>query len=151
MFLVSSCSCLCQSNEARCQVENEDVDGAAPTGDAPTTSEWATILLPTKVRLILQTWRVTSFELPWQAASCKVAKPYLSVTSTRALKSDNSLDIAVWPSPATDTMGVRLSLLRTLTSQTFFCSNSTDYTWPFFMRYVPAIRVQMYWDKPRIK
>ena len=35
--------------EARCEVENEDVVGAAPTGDAPTTSEWATILLPTKV------------------------------------------------------------------------------------------------------
>ena len=46
-----------QSNEARCSVENEDVVGAAPTGDAPTTSEWSTILLPTKVRLILETWR----------------------------------------------------------------------------------------------
>ena len=33
---------------------NEDVAGAAPTGDAPTTSEWSTILLPTKVRLILE-------------------------------------------------------------------------------------------------
>ena len=29
-----------QSVEARCYVENEDVVGAAPTGDAPTTSEW---------------------------------------------------------------------------------------------------------------
>ena len=29
--------------EAGCQVENEDVVGAAPTGDAPTTSEWSTI------------------------------------------------------------------------------------------------------------
>ena len=46
-----------QSNEARCSVENEDVVGAAPTGDAPTTSEWLTILLPTKVRLILETLR----------------------------------------------------------------------------------------------
>ena len=34
----------------------KDVVGAAPTGDAPTTSEWSTILLPTKVRLILETW-----------------------------------------------------------------------------------------------
>ena len=25
--------------EAKCQMENEDVVGAAPTGDAPTTSE----------------------------------------------------------------------------------------------------------------
>ena len=46
-----------QSNKARCQVEIEDVVGAAPTGDAPTTSEWSTILLPTNVRLILETWR----------------------------------------------------------------------------------------------
>ena len=29
-----------QSTAARCQVENEDVVGAAPTSDAPTTSEW---------------------------------------------------------------------------------------------------------------
>ena len=29
--------------EAKCLVENEDVVGAAPTGDAPTTSEWSTI------------------------------------------------------------------------------------------------------------
>ena len=46
-----------ESLEARCQVENEDVVGAAPTGDAPTTSEWSTILLPTKVRLILEILR----------------------------------------------------------------------------------------------
>ena len=41
------------------EVENEDVVGAAPTGDAPTTSEWSTILLPTRVRLILKTLRYT--------------------------------------------------------------------------------------------
>ena len=46
-----------QSNEASCLVENEDVVGAAPTGDAPTTSEWSTILLPVKLHLILETWR----------------------------------------------------------------------------------------------
>ena len=57
MFLVSSSVVFAQSNEAMCYVENEDVVGAAPTGDAPTTSEWSTILLPTKVRVILETWR----------------------------------------------------------------------------------------------
>ena len=46
-----------QSNEARCYVENEDLVGSAPTGDAPTTSEWSTILLPNKVHLILEIWR----------------------------------------------------------------------------------------------
>ena len=46
-----------QSIEARCQVENEDVVGEAPTGDAPITSEWWTILLPTKVQLKLEVWQ----------------------------------------------------------------------------------------------
>ena len=43
-----------QSIEARCWVENEDVIGGAPTGDAPTTSERSTILLPIKVHLMLE-------------------------------------------------------------------------------------------------
>ena len=46
-----------QSIEAWCLVENEDVVGAAPTGDAPTTSEWSTILLPINARLILEIWQ----------------------------------------------------------------------------------------------
>ena len=41
-----------QSNEPRCYVDHSDVVGAAPTGDAPTTSEWSTILVPTKVPYI---------------------------------------------------------------------------------------------------
>ena len=41
-----------QAIEARCQVGNEYVVGAAPTGNAPTTSEWSMVLLPTKVRII---------------------------------------------------------------------------------------------------
>ena len=46
-----------QSFEARCEVENEDVVGAAPTGDdAPTTSELWTRLLPNKVLLMLEIW-----------------------------------------------------------------------------------------------
>ena len=40
-----------QSIETKCEVENEDVVEAAPTGDAPTTSEWSTITLPTNVVL----------------------------------------------------------------------------------------------------
>ena len=46
-----------ESLEAMCQVENGDVVGAAPTGDAPTTSEWSTVLLPIKMRLILEILR----------------------------------------------------------------------------------------------
>ena len=45
-----------QSIEARCSVQNEDVVGAALPGDAPTTSEWSTVLLPAKVWLILEVW-----------------------------------------------------------------------------------------------
>ena len=43
------------SIEARCKVENEDVVGAAATGDV--TCEWSTILLPTKVLIILEVWQ----------------------------------------------------------------------------------------------
>ena len=45
MFLVSACSCLCAIywSQVLRYVENEDVVGAAPTGDTPTTSEWSTI------------------------------------------------------------------------------------------------------------
>ena len=45
---------IAQFNEAMCWAEDEDVVGAAPTGDAPSTSEWSTILLPTKVHYILE-------------------------------------------------------------------------------------------------
>ena len=36
---------------------NKDVVGAVPTVGAPTTSEWSTILLLTKVLLISEAWR----------------------------------------------------------------------------------------------
>ena len=39
------------------------VFGAARTGDAPTTSEWSTVLLPAKVRFILEVWRYPSFSI----------------------------------------------------------------------------------------
>ena len=40
-----------QSTEARCSVENEGVVGEAPTGAAPTTSEWSTIYCPLRCDL----------------------------------------------------------------------------------------------------
>ena len=43
--------------QSRCIVKNEDVVWAAPTGDAPTASEWSTILLPTQVRIIFDVLR----------------------------------------------------------------------------------------------
>ena len=49
-----------QSIEARSLVKNEDVVGAALIGDAPTTFEWSTILLPIKVQLIFEVWRYSS-------------------------------------------------------------------------------------------
>ena len=56
-FLSRRAVVFAQYIKARCKVENEDVVGAVPIGDAPTTSEWSTILLRTKVRLILEVWR----------------------------------------------------------------------------------------------
>ena len=57
--LVSSCSCLypIHWSQVVITVKYEDVVGAAQTGNAPTTSEWSTILLHTKVRLILEVLR----------------------------------------------------------------------------------------------
>ena len=46
-----------QSIEFRRLCENEDVVGAAPTGDASTTSEWSIVLLPIEVQLILEVLR----------------------------------------------------------------------------------------------
>ena len=53
-FLSRLAIVIAQSIETRCQVENEDVVGAAPTGDAPTTSEWSATLSPTKASLTLE-------------------------------------------------------------------------------------------------
>ena len=57
MFLVLSCSCLCPIHSSQVLIKNEDVVGAAPTGDAPATSEWSTISSPTEVPLILEVWQ----------------------------------------------------------------------------------------------
>ena len=59
MFLVLSYNCLCPIHWSQV-LRREwrwDVVGAAPTGDTPTTFEWSTMLLPTKVRIILEVWR----------------------------------------------------------------------------------------------
>ena len=52
-------------------VDHSDAVGASPVGAAPTTSEWSTILLPTKVRLILEVWRYIEMtrllKHPWRA------------------------------------------------------------------------------------
>ena len=45
----------------------EDIVGAAPTGDTPTTSEWSTILLPTKVLHILEFWLYIAILIFFQA------------------------------------------------------------------------------------
>ena len=57
MILARLAIVFAQSIEASDKVVNEDVVGAAPTGDAPTPSELSKIVFPTKVRLILEVWR----------------------------------------------------------------------------------------------
>ena len=42
------------------EATNEDVVGAVLAEDAPPKSEWSTILLPTKVHLILEVWLITT-------------------------------------------------------------------------------------------
>ena len=58
------------STKARCWVENRDVGGATPTGDAPSTSEWSTNLLPTKVG----TSYIRCFTVPTKRRSPNVDK-----------------------------------------------------------------------------
>ena len=67
-----------QSNENRCWVENEDVVRAAPTGDAPTTSEWSTILLLVKVWLILEVWRYCRLPLVTLASISQITAVFVS-------------------------------------------------------------------------
>ena len=43
MFLSLHATVFAQYIEAKCEMENENVVGAAPTGDAQTTYEWSTI------------------------------------------------------------------------------------------------------------
>ena len=66
---------LAQSIEARCLVENEGVFGAAPTGDAPTSCEWSTSILPAKMRVILESWWQSS----WSPISDALYSKYLPV------------------------------------------------------------------------
>ena len=65
---------LAQCIEAKYQVENEDVVGAALTGDAPTTSEWSKNLLPTKVSLIrgLVVFIYCINHVLWQTLKCQL-------------------------------------------------------------------------------
>ena len=62
-----------QAIEAMCLVE-KDVVGAAPAGDAPTISEWSTILLPTKVHLISEVWGQVNIKAAGILPFC-VARP----------------------------------------------------------------------------
>ena len=60
-----------QSIEARRSVENDDVVGAATTGDAPTTSDWSTILVAIRMRLILEVYGIVNYlaDVPLNKAS----------------------------------------------------------------------------------
>ena len=63
------------------EVENEDVVGAVPTGDAPTTAVWSTFLLPTKVRLVLETLRYVPPKWAYNAVvtTYKVNTPSMNI------------------------------------------------------------------------
>ena len=74
-------------------LKKEDVVRAVETGNAPTTSEWSTSLLPTKVHLILEVWQyylnqrpIYCFHgsstsrhahMPWACRSCPRAHKHL--------------------------------------------------------------------------
>ena len=73
--------------EARCEVETEGVVGAAPRGDAPTTSEWSTSSLLNTVELILEVRRsihhATTYNKTWHSPvfSAHVTCKFMTVMS----------------------------------------------------------------------
>ena len=72
--------------------------GAAPTGDAPTTSEWSTIILPTEVWLILEVWRYTilhSTFCNWRINFYAQCINYLKTSATSSRKQPKTLVIIV--------------------------------------------------------
>ena len=69
MFLISSAVVFDQSIEARCQVEDEDVVGAAPTGVAPTTSDlYFAVYHPQHIHT-QPTWTPDTLDLHWLNAA----------------------------------------------------------------------------------
>ena len=114
-----------ESLEARCQVENEDVVGAAPTGDAPTTSEWSTILLPTKVRLILEVlWHTHIYAPITVVTTCERHRP----------SGNNEQDIRKWHFVMTLLKWITVIVRKHTAIWTFVGQNITQdwfqmYTW----------------------
>ena len=68
MFLIRLAVIIAQSWYS---VEHEDVFGTVLTGDAPTTSEWSTILLPTKMSFILEVWQYKKISLAWHFSNAE--------------------------------------------------------------------------------
>ena len=59
MRLIMWCQIIWNNHDEIDESADAEVDGvgATPTGDAPTTFECSTCILPTKVRFILGIWR----------------------------------------------------------------------------------------------
>ena len=103
-----------QSIVARCLVKDEDVVGAVPTGNVPTTSEcqWSIILLPAKVGLILEVW--------WQGKKKKSSifkqnlwndeETYISMVNLLPPSREIHISRMVWPCSKLDTMHVVCTL-----------------------------------------
>ena len=74
MYLVLSGSCLYLIHLSQVLSRDGRCSWSSPTGDAPTTSEWQNILLPTKVRLILEVWQYFSkrTHIAWQTFYIKI-------------------------------------------------------------------------------
>ena len=83
-------SCLCAIHWSQVLNREWRCIGAAPTGDAPITSEWSTIPLPNKVWLMLEVWRFYScsefsavlpnieYDFPYLMPLFRINGPYIS-------------------------------------------------------------------------
>ena len=72
------------------------VVGAAPTGDAPTTSQLSTILLPTKVRLILETWRYSLKHITISLFSACILLTYMFELKTQVFMNLEYITVRVY-------------------------------------------------------
>ena len=107
----------------------------APTGDAPTTSERSTIQLPTKVRLILETWRYVPFcPLPlWCLGHNNLTHDYTVHRCISSLKKVNCffLYCASWSFPPFSVWWLLPGLSQRSSSGGYRSPQHPQYVWRF--------------------
>ena len=117
MILVLSCSCFCPIHWSQVLSREWETVGASPIGDAPTTSECSTILLPTKVHLIWEVWQSLSLLMLW------ISRPYIfhEVDLSTAKHSSHIRTRTKWPTFCRWNFQMQFSWKKNLSPRWRFC------------------------------